>query len=357
MNREYQAARFVAQVYSGQMTDQDEQVLRQWLAESAENGAEYRAALETWDQVSVLEGALSSVGRRAKTTPLVLSRSWLKTWWQSWPGLAVAASILLLVAVGLTAWGPSHLWPVSVPAPALASHTTILGQQKVIDLPDGSVISLNTETRVLVDFNAGRRRAILEYGEAYFEVAPDVNRPFVVDTGSRTITVLGTQFGVYKSGFDLSVSVVEGLVAVHRPEDMISPQTPGVELAAENATLAGQGVDQYRLKAGVSARFSGVFGAPSARVRTGPIKGVDKYPYWRTGQLRFDQQPLYLVVKEINRYTTRKVLIEDSGIMDMPVSGVFNIDDIDNALDSFEIALPLRITRYPDRVIIVGSGE
>jgi transmembrane sensor len=338
MIREYSAEQFVARLYSGSMTERDEQALQQWLAESEQNTGEYRAALEAWDRAEALAGRLHTAHQPTRRRR---------------PGIAMAAAILVVIAAGLM-FGTRDFWPLlqGPQTPAIVSHTTGLGQQKTLQLADGSSLTLNTETRVLVDISADRRRVILDYGEAWFEVTPDPIRPFTVDTGYRAVTVLGTKFEVFKHGFELDVSVVEGVVVVHRPEDRITPKAPAVDLPAKTATVAGSRADQYRLTAGVSAQFSGILGTPYASVETRSIEGIGNYPYWRSGQLLIDNQPLSEAVSEINRYSAHKVLIEDQEIMDMPVSGVFRINEIDAALDSFEKALPVRVTRYSDRIVI-----
>src|SRR5690606_13001818 len=111
-------------------------------------------------------------------------------------------------------------------AEALDRYATEIGEQKTVQLSDGSELVLNTNTRVLIDYTDSKRRAILDQGEAYFKVAEDAQRPFSVDAGVRSIAVLGTEFNVQKTGGGLTVAVVEGLVAVHRPEEKLLLSSP-----------------------------------------------------------------------------------------------------------------------------------
>src|SRR5690606_20728867 len=124
------------------------------------------------------------------------------------PAVAAALAASLVIALGGVWW----LTEVR------GAYATRPGEQKVATLKDGSRIALNTDTRLDVRFDAGRRRIRLDRGEAMFEVAHDADRPFVVVAGDTRVQALGTVFIVRRTGDDVVVTLVKGRVAVVRDD-------------------------------------------------------------------------------------------------------------------------------------------
>lgn len=346
------AANLTARVYSGSVSATDKKSLDSWLQQSEQNRQAYQAMLDTWhitgaaaDRIdefaddlyedSDSQSAIAAGERNRKTA----RRLW-----------AIAASVLLVASAALL----MHYQTDNVQQPVLASYQTLTGEQKSVELKDGSVITLNTNTRVLVDYNDTERRIILQQGEAFFDVKSNPALPFTVDTGTRSITVLGTRFDVRKDGFKLKVAVVEGAVAVHRSEERINTDMEMVELLPGNNIDSVAEISRYRLQSGMLAEFFGISTATDS-IAVQAIENSANYPGWRYGAIDFNSQPLYRVVKELNRYTRKKLLIEDSRIMDLQVSGVFQLQSIEKALRNLAGALPLQIVEYPDRIVIVSA--
>lgn len=343
INRQ-KAAELVARTYSGNASDADQQRIDDWLAESPDNARKYQEALDIWQ----LTGGLSDYLDQLEE-PQTAKKGWSDKW-RNQGRFAVAASVLLAIAASLPWYFDQG--EVHTALPALISYATATGEQKSVELPDGSAVTLNTNTRILVDFSDTRRRAVLDRGEAFFEVAHDSARPFVVDTGQRAVTVLGTKFDVHKSGLALQVSVVEGVVAVHPARKPVTRQDKIVDLSPATPQSLMQSTDKYRLQAGVVARFTGSPGSPHGKIEARTIKNTTRYPEWRYGAVRFINEPLSRVMKELNRYTQKKILIEDSRVMDLRVSGVFQLDVVETELHKMEKILPVSVTRYPDRIVI-----
>jgi transmembrane sensor len=340
-NPEDQAAAFVARAYSGQATHADVQALEQWLAEDESHPRCYQAALDTWDELRVLEPYADKIEQ--EVLPVKPKR-------HAW--LSVAAVLLLSIAGG---WQYYVTQCCEQQAPLLSSYVTQTGEQKIVSLDDGSVITLNTNSRLLIDFSEEHRRVIMERGEAFFDVAHDNSRPFIVDTGVRSVTVLGTQFDLKKFGFDLEVAVVKGQVAVHASQEQVTPDLDAASLPVLDPQVDSRSAKRYKLTAGVSARFSGDPSDIMKVVGSHRIENVNRYPSWRYGTIRFKNQPLYEVVRELNRYTKTKVLIEDVNIMRKRVNGVFNLATVDKEVQNLDKSLPfLKVSRFPDRIALSG---
>ncbi len=192
-----------------------------------------------------------------------------------------------------------------------SSYQTALGEQRSIALDDGSVIVLNTLSNVRVHYDEESRRVQLLAGEVLFDVAKDPGRPFVVDAGSMQLEVLGTRFNVYRQEEETVLTVVEGEVAVLNAEQAgvvtTLPESPikataGQQVVIENASGA---VTQELI--------------PEA----GPAIA------WTERKLVFKAVPLIEVAEEFNRYNRRPLTINDSGLADRPITGVFNAHDAD----------------------------
>lgn len=204
-------------------------------------------------------------------------------------GAAAAASVAA-VAVALLALGPL--------AAVYADHATAVGQRKRVELADGSTAFLNTATAISVDFSPSERRIVLHAGEAWFDVAKDANRPFVVAAADTRTRAVGTAFAVLRSDKGEHVTVTEGTVEVR--------------LRGGEPIRVGAG---QRLDAGEDARL---------KLRT---VDVDTATAWQRGKLIFNRRPLQSVVEELQRYSTRRIVVVGDGLRMLEVTGVFDLDD------------------------------
>jgi transmembrane sensor len=203
----------------------------------------------------------------------------------------------------------------------VATVQTEFGERKRVALPDGSVLDLNTQSRVAVKFFRDRRTVALESGEAMFSVEHDAGKPFLVHAGERSIRVTGTRFNVRRDGDGASVFVLSGHVEISA--------LPGTVLAQLSAGDA--------LGAGATAPHRADVAALTA---------------WRDGRLVFDDVPLAEVVREVSRYRRLPIRIDGEGIAGMRMSSTFSLNDTDALLAALPRILPVAVRRLPD-----GSAE
>ena len=260
--------------------------------------------------------------------------------------LSVAAGMLVSIGAALTYFSPwagpddSHL----------QKYFTRIGEQQTIELDDGSVVTLNTAGQLVVDYSDEVRRILLERGEAYFEVAEDIKRPFTVDLGVRSVTAVGTAFNIRKHPEHYQVAVIEGAVAFHEvTEEVSSSQLP---VSADGQAVLISEPSQHRVEAGWVAEFD----VSRDRLKAFRPESMERYESWRSGMLSFDREPLYLVVQELNRYSRKKILIEDASVMDLSVYTAVSVDEIDSALAGLEKLLPIEVRRHYDRIVITASA-
>lgn len=204
----------------------------------------------------------------------------------------VLAAVAALVTLGFFAIG------AFLPTP---KYRTAIGETSVAKLEDGSRIQLDTDSSLTSDFRKNVRHVSLVRGQAYFDVAHDPQRPFVVDVGQdATVTALGTSFDVQRLNDRSRVYLASGSVVIKR----------GAE------TLA-------TLKPGERVEFKSV----------GPASPVDRsvatLTGWRERRLSFDETPLGEAVTDMNRYTKSPIVLSSAAGRTALMSGEFSVDDPD----------------------------
>ncbi len=336
------ASDVVARLYSGNMSASDAEQIEDWLDADEANRDEYERCLNAWD-------AMENLSHRPEMRKIVRRQQSRSSWTgiSRKAGVVLAASILVAVFAGFFTDAPLldriGYFPETI-------HETRIGERRSITLSDGSEVTLNTNSRVRVRFRSDRRDVTLEYGEAFFDIRKDVNRPLYLQAGSRQVKVLGTKFNVHWSGPDVTIAVVEGLVAVRPSSQTINGEADTSDLGAQSdAEIVAK--SEVLLESGSIAVFSEELGS----IDKNYAARLDDLQSWRFGFIRFDKDPLYEVIGELNRYSTTKISIDDKRIMDMPISGIFSLDDVDKILTGLEAVNPIEITRHFDGTTIVGT--
>ena len=333
------AADFVARLYSGDMSDTEAAQIENWLAADDANRREFEQVLQTWDDLEGISSRQDIMSIAEPGGALKSRRRWLAS-----VGLAAAATVVVgLLVVFLN--DAALLDRIGLVPETY--YVTQVGERRSVTLSDGSKVTLNTNSKIRVDYRRDVRNITLEYGEAFFDIEKDPDRPLQLVAGSSLVTVLGTKFNVHWSGPDVTIAVVEGLVAV-RPVSIDSGQA-GQGVAANEQAVPLRG--EVLLESGSAAVFSEKLGSVDKNYTV----HTDDVQNWRFGYVRFDNDPLYKVIGEVNRYSTKKISIEDKDIMELPISGIFSLDDVDKILTGLEAVFPIVVTRRFDGYTIVAA--
>ncbi len=217
---------------------------------------------------------------------------------------AAAAAVAIAVTAALTlafVVGSPIRWQ---------EYSTAVGEQRAVQLKDGSVIQLNTGSRVKTRLSAASREIRLLDGEALFKVHQDPTRPFNVYTPDATIVAVGTQFNVYRSGGSTKVSVLEGRVRV-------------VAGNASSRSAASPSASTPLLAAGEEAQVR-----PDGRIDRRRTADVANSAAWVQRRVVFKQEPLEKVVTEFNRYReSPQFRVADPILAARKYSGTFDVDD------------------------------
>lgn len=205
-------------------------------------------------------------------------------------------------------------------------YATAIGEQRSFVLNDGSVVHLNTRSKINVHYEVGTRRIDLLQGEALFDVAHNPVRPFRVHARGTITEALGTSFNIYLKGDSTEVSVLEGKITLS-------------EIYSRNNALLTIGE-----KASVT---------PSGNIQTAKIANPDAIAAWRTRQLVFENTTLTEIVREFNRYNQMQIKIENISGAEPRFSGVFNVNSPDVFLSTLKVSKTALITRKNNNITIV----
>ena len=287
--------------------------LEAWCAQSPAHARAYRNVSVLWHAPEMHRAAAeSSAGGLVPQVRQQTRHAW------RFAGTA-AAAVLLMVSLAL--WSEGLLiW-------LKADYSTGVGEQRVVTLPDQSVVTLNTGTSIAVRYASDRRYIELLRGEASFAVQPNPARPFTVESHGVSTTAIGTRFVVKHRSADIQVTVLNGSVRVDHgrkaPDD-------AVRLAAGDQVSVGQ------------------HGAGSIdQVDTAAIAA------WMQGRLVFVRTPLADVVQDLARYHRGYIIIWNPALQSLPVTGIYNLSDPSHILTALADTLPIHMVRITDHLVVI----
>lgn len=332
----------------GDMDADDVQAFDAWLAGAPSHATAWTRAERTWALFDSPAGDphLDAMRTAALDMDAASDRA-------PWRWAALAASLALVVALFAIALLPSWqrpevqrpAWPrIAAVEPVLpaarvrtrTSFETAVGQRLRTTLADGTIVTLNTNTALEVAYSEARRVIRLQRGQALFEVAKNRHRPFVVEAGGREITALGTVFEVRLDPGGMHVLLAEGRVSIAHA------RPPGVELGPKRA-----GTIFLRPGQSFVARLGEI-----ERVRPANIESA---LLWRSGLIDFNDVTLAEASAELNRYAARKLVIRDSRIAALHVSGVFRVGSPDRFADAVREVLPVSVREGPEELELVAA--
>ncbi|MGO1070434.1 FecR family protein [Lysobacter sp. CA199] len=320
-----QAAAWFARLHADDVAERDRQAWRQWMAEDARHRAAYERIERLWSAAGehaqhpqIAERLRDSVSPpmpapepSPASTPARPARKRAR---YVWAATAVAAVIALVAIVPRLGQPPA----------TETLYVTGIGESRTIALDDGSRVSMDTDSRLRVDFSDGQRRLTLVRGRAYFRVASE-SRPFLVNTESGSVRAVGTEFDVYRRDDAIEVTLVEGRVALLTPPSAHAKQlTVGV------------------LDAGQKARFG-----KRQPLRRLPPQAPGTPPTWLSGKLVFEDQALDQAAAEFNRYSRKRLLLDGAPVARMRVSGVFRSDDPHAFVEALQALYPVAVRESP----------
>ena len=306
---------------------QEEAQFQAWLAADAAHRQAYARMDRVWDGLGALHPAAlaqlaESVPRRQRR-PFSLPRLAAP--------LATAALAFAVLGAGWLGWDHYQRQPVFA-----ESFASARGQQLDVHLPDGSVLKLDTATRVDVTLYRNRREVRLPEGQAMFSVRHDQGKPFAVLTDTLRVTVVGTRFAVRNThaapgAQGEAVTVEEGRVRVAP----LHAGAPALELTAGES---------------VQASAAGALGTVDTRHAHAAL-------LWREGRLSFEGTPLAQAVAQFERYGDTGLVIRDPDVAAMRVNGSFDTRQAADFGAALPLVLPVRLRQHGGVTEIVAAAR
>lgn len=322
-----EAAVWTWRLDAGTLGEGERGELESWLRQDARHRRAFEEFNSTWRSLDLL----SEVKREEKIAAVArATRGWSVRESALLRRVAIAAGFLLMIG---TAWWVGR-------SAGVEQFSTAVGQERTVTLSDGSVVALNTNTRIEVRFTRGRRDIYLLKGEAHFHDTHDPARPFFVHAGDARVQAIGTRFEV-RLHADRHIDV---LVNQGRVEVRAGTARPGVFDPFARASHPRT----QNLSAGERLSIEGA----DLEVSSVSAAEIAADLAWRHGALVFDNEPLSQAVAEVGRYTRARILLK-SGVGRLRISGRFMTGDVPGFFKALATALPVRVTRSGRDLITV----
>jgi transmembrane sensor len=325
-----EAADWYARLRAENVSEIDAARFRAWIAADPAHRREFEAIDDFWGELEVIAESPEVLRGRAEIARRRADA--IRNNGRAGRRIAWAAAAAVLLVIGVVTWtyrGRTDL------------YMTDIGEQRIVTLSDGSVITLNTATELRLHFSPARRAVELVSGQANFEVAKNAARPFIVTAGNRSVRAVGTQFDVFKSADKVTVTLIEGKVAV----------TPADAPPASTTASSNTKPDEIVLAAGEQVSYS---------LKSGPtaLKNADipRVEAWRARKLDFSDTPLAEAIAEANRYSVVQIVLEAPVFKDARISGRFEAGRNDLFAEGLEGYFHFHVERPGDgRIVLTPS--
>lgn len=309
------AAAWFARLQGADVSETERQRFEEWIDADPAHAVAYARVEATWDRAARLAAAPQAAPMVAPTAAPVANRPARAAFTRR-----AAAAGILAVAIGA-----GGLWALR---PGTA-YATGIGERKTVTLPDGSRVTLNTNSKIVVDFDDDARTARLLRGEALFDVAPDARRPFLVQAGTARLRAGRTAFNIRMREAVVEVTVTKGQLALAGPQ--AQPR-----VAAGEGAVIGQGA--------------------VAKVELDPDL-LHRRLAWRDGIIELRGETLEQAVAEFNRYRETPLVVADPRIAAIRIGGAFETDESEKFLAALRSGFNIRtVEGEGGRVFLVPAA-
>ena len=347
---EAEALAWIAQLNGDDVSEKDLAAFREWVNRSPAHQKEIKELSELWTGLNVLT-VMDEPIRQADKLSKQLRKNRARQHWKRQillPALSVAA-ILAIVVVAPTVLSRNDV-PISYEAQLNVPliFKTAKGEHQTHSLEDGSVITLNTDSYLEVDFTEGQRDIRLLKGEALFSVAHDEQRPFLVFANDGIVRAVGTEFSVHITDLAMEVIVSEGSVELSTLKPT-KPATSTTEAPPNVAKVASLGI----IKAGHSAQIKNA----QASIANVSDEMIDAELSWRVGRLDFMGEGLEEALAEYTRYTDVNIKIIDPELKKIRLGGSFPTNEPDLFLKNLEVSFGIKVEKVGQSQVYLSKAN
>lgn len=292
-----------------------------WLDSTPECRSAYARAFAAWQALGDIDETpwLDALAREANAE--LQQRMQSQRGWRVRRRMLAVAGVVMALLVGAAGW-----WYALSPT----TYATGVGEQRTVQLEDGSRLSLDADTQVQVAYTNDHRRLRLLQGRVACKVAKDMLRPFSVRAANKVVVATGTKFSVELVSDQVRVVLYQGHVAVLDGDSAGALQT--VHLAGSQApadTILSPGHELVMPEHHNSASMTPINTAQSLS--------------WEHGQLHFNDEPLALAVARVNRYSNIRLAVGDTTAAQTRISGVFTVGNTNAFISGVTTIFPLRV--------------
>ncbi|AHE52780.1 FecR family protein [Sphingomonas sanxanigenens] len=304
-----QAADWLARLHADDRAAEDEAAFRTWLkADPSHEGAFERASM-IWDAAGGLRDQPIAREAPAPAPAARLSRR-----------AVMAGGGALFVAGGLgLGWQRAYA----------GVYRTGIGEQRRLVLEDGSRVMLDTDTRIRFRAGSAARTLSLATGRIDLDIARDT-RPFVIEAGERRVIATAARLDLRRDGDDVALTAIQGSARIDAPD--VTGKAAPVPLAQGTRIAMAEGrpdrLDQPEL---------------------------DDLIAWQSGRLAFRDETIAQAATEMNRYSTRALVVSDPRVADLRLSGVYRVGDSEAFARSLAVLLPVRVAADGDAIRISAA--
>lgn len=289
--------------------------LQAWLESSEGNRAAWQAALRTWQLLGEVKPQYTDLWSIKPAENVVAHPALRRGRWFAGVAFAAAAAIAVVLA------GPLLLLRLQ------ADVMTATGESRLVTLADGTEVNLSGGSAIDVDITEEGRRVRLLSGEAFFDVAHDVARPFTVEAGGAKVVVLGTAFDVALDPSSTTVQLARGVVGISgAAASVVTEMAPG-----DMATVNHDTGEILR--------------------ETVPVGEIGA---WRNGLLFVNDVAVESVVARLQRYHSAWISLPDGALARQRVTGLYDLRDPDRALRALVQPLGGKVRAVSDYVRVVS---
>lgn len=319
-----EATTWFVQLDAREVTDKTKSAFFTWL--DADN-----ANQQAYIEIEKLWGKLEAV----KQLPLdntPLRGSWFAPFFRAWGPVGAIFSIVVIASLA------SFLY-LQAPTITEVEYFTAIGERVDFRLEDGSLLQLNTNSAVSVRMEKSRRLLTLKQGEAFFDIAPNAQRPLIVHTTGGRVRVLGTRFNIRQTSSGSVVSVIEGLVAVttQTEADSAAHRDFGtdVTLSANQQTVL---IEDQAIDSAVNFESDIVLA-------------------WQQGKLIYEGNTLAEVVEDLNRYFPGTIRLDDPSLANLEIVGVLNLRNRTATFAALEATFGVQVVQASENLTLIQAKD
>ncbi|WP_016956683.1 FecR family protein [Catenovulum agarivorans] len=328
------------------LSDEEKQQLSAWVKQSPEHKKMLCKHSAFWMDDRIAQTVLSASSTSQQTTKQSFSLFGA-------PSFAVLTMCFVVLIAGYFIQTPA-----SNQTQAIVSYTTNIGEYKTVSLPDGTEVILNSNSKVLVNYQDDSRNIWLAEGEAHFKVSKNHNRPFYVVAANSRVRVVGTAFTVdYSNPDNVEVEVTEGQVSLALTEPLKKiADFHNKNNTAKNTELALMSAGDF-----VSIDSSMAADTRASSIATSITRlskeELQNRQAWQQGEMVFNGESLAFVISQVERYTALDIDLADQQLAELRVGGRFKINQIEFLLTSLQNNFDLEVRRLGKYKVIISRNK